>query len=363
MTTLVARRALTPDGLIGPVTIEIGADGRIAAVAPATGPVPDRLIAPGFVDLQVNGIDDVDVASADGADWDRLAGLLLDQGTTAWCPTLITSRLGRYDAPLARVATAMAGATPHSPTILGVHLEGPFLGGSPGAHPRELIVPIDLGFLAALPDHVRLMTIGAEQALAPQAARLLAERGIVVSIGHSQPTEAEFVAAVAAGASMVTHLYNGMSGLHHRSPGLAAMALTEPSVATGLIADLIHVHPRLVRLAFSAQPAGSVVLVTDATAWRAGRAGEIRIELRDGAPRLADGTLAGSDLRMVEAVRNTVGCGVPLADALIAASTTPASVIGAADRGTIEVGKRADLVVLDDSLELRSVFVAGHQVR
>ena len=361
-TTISARASLGPDGITGPLHIEVDDGGRIASLRPASGPVPDVLLTPGFVDLQVNGIDDVDCARADGGDWGRLDELLIAQGTTSWCPTLISSPLPGYEAPLARIAAAMS-RRPGGPEILGVHLEGPFLGRALGAHLAEFVVPVDLEWLAALPAHVRLVTLGAEQPLATDAIRQLRQQRITVSIGHSRPSTGEFEAAVEAGASMVTHLYNAMSGADHRAPGLAAFALTEPGVRTGLIVDLVHVHPRMVRLAFAAQPPGSVVLVTDATAWRAGTAGALRIERRDGAPRLADGTLAGSCLTMDAAVRNAVASGVGLAAALVAASTSPAAVLGATDRGVIEVGRRADLTALDDSLAVREVFVGGQRVR
>lgn len=362
-TTIAARSALLPDGLSGPVVVEVDAvAGTIVSVSPTTGAVPDRLLAPGFVDLQVNGIDDVDVARATGADWDRLDQLLLDQGTTAWCPTLISSPFAMYPARIDRIAAAAGRPGGPRPTQLGIHLEGPFLGTAPGAHPREAIVPIDLEWLEALPASVRLMTLGAEQPDAVAAISALRARGIAVSIGHSQPTEEEYVAAVGAGATLVTHLFNAMSGVHHRTPGLAAFALTEPRVVLGLIADGIHVHPRLLRLAFAARADG-VCLVTDATAWRAGTVGEVSLTLRDGAPRLADGTLAGSCLTMDLAVRTCVAAGVPLESALRAASTVPARAVGAAGHGAIEVGGRADLVGLDHDLGVESVHVGGHQVR
>ena len=366
---ILARAAITPAGRTGAVAVTVADDGTIAAIEPTSGAVPDRILVPGFVDLQVNGIDDVDVAgAANPADWDRLADLLLAQGTTSWCPTLISSPLRTYAGALERVAAARAAAaaTPDRPrpTIIGAHLEGPFLGTVPGAHRPEFIVDLDLEWLAALPDVVALVTLGASRPGAPAAIRALRDRGVAVSIGHDAPSAAAFTAAVDAGAAMVTHLFNGMSGTHHRDPGLAAFALTEPGVATGIIADLIHVHPRMVRLAFAAQPAGSVVLVTDATAWRAGTAGELRISLRDGAPRLADGTLAGSCLTMDAAVRNCVRhAGVTLETAVAAATSSPARVVGLTDRGELRVGGRADIVALDDELGVAEVFVAGRRAR
>ncbi|MDO8362401.1 MAG: amidohydrolase family protein [Actinomycetota bacterium] len=367
MTSLVASRVLTPAGWTGPARVQIE-DGVIAAVQPyephSTAPdACDGLLVPGFVDLQVNGIDDTDVASAAGDDWERLDQLLLAQGVTTWCPTLVTMPLAAYARPLARIAEAMARPVDGRPTIAGAHLEGPFLGAAPGAHPRELITPIDLEWLRALPAHVALVTLGAEQPAAEAATALLAAAGRLVSIGHTMAGEHQFDAVVAAGARLTTHLFNGMSGLHHRSPGVAAFALTNPVVCASLIADGVHVHPRMLKLAFAALGGERAVLVTDAVAWRRGTVGGIGLQFRDGAPRLADGTLAGSAVSMDAAIRLCVASGVPLADALVAASTNPARLLGLRDRGTVQVGMRADLVLLSAALEVQQVWVAGVPVR
>lgn len=362
MPLTLARRIVTSGATLGPAEVLTDASGTITAIRPTSAPTPDITLVPGFVDVQVNGIDDVDVASAHGDDWRRLGNLLLDQGVTSWCPTLVTNHPGRFARPLARMAEA--ALLPGMPTIIGAHLEGPFLGGAPGAHPRELLAPIDLEWLAALPDNVRLVTIAAELPHAAEAAALLSRRGIVVSIGHSTPTPDDVDAVVCAGARMVTHLFNGMSGVHHRTPGLASVALVDDRLTVGLIADLVHVHHTAISLAFRAKPADRIVLVTDSVAWRAGAIGRIVMSVRDGAPRLADGTLAGSAVTMDQAVRNLVHtCGVPLGDAVRAASTNPAHLIGCTDRGEIAVGRRADLVALDPDLAIAGVWLAGEQVR
>ena len=358
--------------MIGPSEVISDDAGSIVAIAPiADSPgVPDVTLVPGFVDVQVNGIDDVDVAGARDDDWRRLGELLLHQGVTSWCPTMVTNELERFAAPLARIADARSryGVSAGLPTIIGAHLEGPFLGGAPGAHPRHLIVPIDLDWLAALDDVVRLVTLAAEVADAAKATRLLRDRGIVVSIGHSAPSADDAEAVIEAGATMATHLFNGMSGVHHREPGLASVALVDDRVTVGLIADLVHVDRRAIQLAFRAKPVDRVALVTDSVAWRAGAVGSsgagIRIERRDGAARMADGTLAGATATMDEMIRNVVHtCGIPLERAALAASTNPARLMGCTDRGEIAVGKRADLVALDTELRIAGVWLAGRQVR
>jgi N-acetylglucosamine-6-phosphate deacetylase len=352
-----ASRVLTPAGWTGPSRITVSG-GVIESISPIDT-APRVTLAPGFVDLQVNGIDDVDVAHADGSDWDRLDAHLLAQGVTTWCPTIVTTRLERYAAPLARVAAAMQRSPDRRPSIAGVHLEGPFLGGAPGAHPPSLIIPIDLDWIRSLPPHVALMTLGAEQTDAVDATRALVADGRLVSIGHSTAAGAQFDAVVDAGARLTTHLFNGMSGAHHREPGVAVFAMTNPDVCASIIADGVHVHPRVVKLAFQALGRDRAVLVTDAVAWRAGHVGSIGMELRDGAPRLSDGTLAGSVVAMDQAIRVCVEAGVPLDEALTAASTTPARLLGLDDRGTIEVGRRADLVALDGHLAVHQVWIAG----
>jgi N-acetylglucosamine-6-phosphate deacetylase len=362
VTEIAAARVYTAAGWLGPSVVHTDGDAIVSIEPLASGAdVPERIVVPGFVDLQVNGIDAIDVASADGADWDALDAALVVQGVTTWCPTLITSRLDRYVLPLARIAARRrtgGSATPR-PSIAGAHLEGPFLGGAPGAHRRDLLAPVDLDFLAALPDDVALVTLAPELAHAVEATRLLVERGALVSLGHTTATDAEFGACVDAGARLTTHLFNGMSGLHHREPGVAASALAEPRISASLIADGVHVHPRMLRLAFDLL-GDRAVLVTDAVAWRAGTAGPVRVELRDGAPRLTDGTLAGSALAMDAAVRVCVEqAAVPLHRAVHAASTRPAQLLGLHDRGDVAVGRRADLVALDADMHVESVWIGG----
>jgi N-acetylglucosamine-6-phosphate deacetylase len=360
MPSVAAAQVLTAAGMIGPAQVTWAGD-TITAVEPVAN-APERTLVPGFVDLQVNGIDDIDVATARGADWEQLDRLLLAQGVTTWCPTLVTAPLPAYAAPLARIAAAAARTPVGRPAIAGAHLEGPFLGGAAGAHRPELIVPIDLDWLAALPGHVAVVTLGAEQPLAVEATRLLARAGRLVAVGHTLATEEQFDAVVAAGARLTTHLFNGMSGVHHRSPGVAVFAMTNDSVAASLIADGVHVHPRVLRIAFAALATTRAVLVTDSVGWRGGAVGPVRLAMRDGAPRLPDGTLAGSALTMDTAVRVCVAAGIELHHALLAASTNPARLLGLGDRGVIGPGMRADLVALAPDLQVEQVWCGGAAV-
>lgn len=369
MTALRASVVVTPDGLLEDGEVEIGPDGRIAAVraAPAGAEIPARILAPGFVDLQVNGMADVDCGSARAdADWDRLDSLLLATGVTSWCPTLVTAPLDAMARRVAQVAHAMGrppGERPR-PTILGAHLEGPFLGGAPGAHPRDLLLPLDLPWLEALPlgDAVRVVTLAPEIDGALDAIGVLSARGVLVSLGHSTATFEEAVAGAAAGARLVTHAFNGMAPLHHRSPGLLGAALSDARLTPSLIADGVHVHTAALAIAARAKGNGGWILVTDAIGWDSGRIAGRRVQIVDGAPRLPDGTLAGSSLTMDAAVRRMVlDCGLSLLDVIAAAATTPARLLGATDRGAIEPGLRADLVALTPppDLAVEAIWVGG----
>jgi N-acetylglucosamine-6-phosphate deacetylase len=190
---------------------------------------------------------------------------------------------------------------------------------------------------------------------------VLGDAGVVVAIGHSTATYEETRAAADAGATVVTHLFNGMGPFNHRNPGVAGAALDDPRLTPSLIADLVHVHPAALRLAIGAKR--SVALVTDAVAVGAGTAGDVVMLERDGAARLVDGTLAGSVLGMDRAVCNVVGLGVPLERAVEMASTIPSEILGLTDRGRLEPGRRADIVALDrESLRATAVWVGGRPV-
>jgi N-acetylglucosamine-6-phosphate deacetylase len=351
-----------PTRITGPAVVAVDG-GRIVAIEPTTESVPDRTIAPGFVDLQVNGIGSIDVASATGSDWDELDRALLAQGVTTWCPTLVTAALDAYAARLANIVDAAKRppvADSVRPAIAGAHLEGPFLGGAPGAHPRDLIRAPDLDWLRALPPIVKVMTLAPEAPGAVAAIEALVAGGVVVSLGHSSATYKEARAAADAGARLVTHCFNGMTPLHHREPALVGAALTDGRLAVSVIADLVHVHPAAVNLAFRAKGNGRIVLVTDSVAWERGTVGDVRMTFDGIAPRLADGTLAGSALTMDRALRNAVReCGVSLLDAVRAATSTPARLLGLDDRGEVLPGRRADLVALTPDLTVETAWVCG----
>ena len=367
-TFVSSSRVLLTDGAFHRARVEIR-DGHIRSVT-ALGAhekiTTEHMIVPGFVDLQVNGIDDVDIWKAASDDdqhaWDRLGNLLLDQGVTSWCPTLVSAPLNRYQTAMDSIRRWKASS--HiAPNIVGIHLEGPFLGSAHGAHRSEFICDPDLPWLETNLDGVVLVTMGAESQQSSQACALARSLLSNVSIGHSRPTREQFEDMVANGASLVTHLFNAMSGLHHREPGLAAWALLEPKLCASIIADGVHVSSELVSLSFAAKVDG-MVLVTDSVAWRSGIAGEIKMSVIDGAARLADGTLAGSTITMPDAIKFCVHqADVPLPLAIQAATTTPSRLLRQNDRGVIVSGCRADLTALTDELDVAGVWVSGQQVR
>lgn len=371
MTTVVAAGALHGAGVpsSGPGWLALDHE-RIVAVGLGHPRVPvdldlgDALVAPGFVDLQVNGTGAVDFAEADVDGWLRALAALGAGGATACCPTLVSAPLDRYDDRLAVAARAAAAAREAGlPAVLGVHLEGPFLGGAPGAHPVELLRPADPAWLEGLltrhPDLVRIVTLAPEADPDLDAVRLLVDAGVVVALGHSTATYEQARAAAAAGASLVTHLFNGMGPLHHRAPGLAGAALDDDRLTPTLIADGVHVHPALLRLAFARKE--SVCLVTDAVA--VGGGGSPGLVARDGAAWLDDGTLAGSLLTMAGAVRHATELGLTTGRAVALASRLPARALGLGDRGVLRAGARADLVALDpETLDVRGVWVGGRRL-
>jgi N-acetylglucosamine-6-phosphate deacetylase len=347
------------DGRLLPGDVDI-ADGRVAAVglASANG---RGIAAPGLVDLQVNGFAGVDFLDADTEAYARAGDALLETGVTAFLPTFITSPEAVLAGALDRLPTGAAG-----PRVLGAHLEGPFV--SPhrlGTHPaasRRDPDPVLLARLLAT-GRVRMVTIAPELDGALELVDQLVRHGVAVSCGHSDATAAEAKAAFERGATTVTHLFNAMRPFSHRDPGIAGAALTSPAVILQLIVDGVHLAPEAVLLAWSAAP-GRVALVTDATAGAGAgdgtyTLGGVSVQVRDGVVRREDGVLAGSSLTMIDAVRNLHALGVPLADALRAASEVPARVLRDPALGRLAVGRPADIVVLGDDLEIGRVLVGG----
>jgi N-acetylglucosamine-6-phosphate deacetylase len=350
----LVRRALVP----GDVEI---VDGLVAGYGLAS-PNGSGVAVPGFVDLQVNGFVGVDLMTADSDEYHRVGEALLETGVTAYLPTFISAPEEDLLASLANVPVDDGGAR-----ILGVHLEGPFLSAKRlGIHPAAARRDPDVALLERLlgAGPVRMMTLAPELPGADELIDRLVSGGVVVSCGHTDATAAEAVRAFDRGARAVTHLFNAMRPFGHRDPGLAGAALARKDVVVQIILDGVHLAEETARVAWQSAP-GRVALVTDAVAAAGMGDGSyfldgFPIEARDGVvSRQEDGVLAGSALTMIEAVRNLHRLGVPLSDAVTAATAVPARVLGAPDLGRLDVGLTADLVVLDDNLEIERVCVGG----
>jgi len=336
----------------------------------------DDYILPGFVDLQVNGGQGADVMSATPESIARIGRKLAREGTTAWLPTAVTATVERIEQVHAAVAQAASLAPEQegaagAAAILGMHLEGPFI--SPrrlGAHPALNLEPHGEAFerLRVLPA-LKLITLAPELPGALDAIKQLTGRGVAVSLGHTDATLDEARAGVAAGARMFTHVCNAMRPLNHRDPGVVAMALAPSAARSAFIADGVHVHPEVLRLAWRARGTPGIVLTTDVVALAgtgdgaSSDVGSGRARIERGAARLADGTLAGSIISMLDGVRLMQReVGVPLAEAAVMASTNPAAVLGLRDRGQLVPRCWADLIILNRALELRAVFVGGREL-
>jgi len=347
-------------GELVPGDVEL-ADGLVADYGLTGGNGGGCIAVPGFVDLQVNGFGGVDFMGADADGYSRGGEALLETGVTAYLPTFISAPEDDLLAALGNVPLE-----PDGPRLLGVHLEGPFISDKRlGVHPRAARRDPDPALLERLlaAGPVRLMTLAPELPGADELIGLLLARGIAVSCGHSDATAGEATKAFDRGAKTVTHLFNAMRPFGHRDPGLAGAALLRDDVIVQIILDGVHLAEETVRLAWRSA-AGRVALVTDAVSGAGMGDGEYllagsEIEVRDGVVRGLDDVLAGSALTMIEAVRNLHALGVPLPAALEAATAVPARVLGLPTVGRLDVGLPADLVVLDDNLEIDRVCING----
>lgn len=338
------------DVLHGPRRLIVSDVGLVESIDEHVGVSEFPLVCPGFVDVQMNGFSDVHVANASTDDLLRLDQSLLARGTTSWLGTIVTAPLEQMSASLRSLHESLLSGL--IPGLAGVHVEGPFLGGATGAHPVKHIIACDLDWISQLVPSVRLVTVAPEQIDAIAAIRALRSLDITVSLGHSRPTKEQFEEAITAGATMVTHLFNAMSGVHHREPGLAMWALIDNRISCGLIADGVHVQADALALAF--QAAGSrICLVSDSVSWKTYTGPRAGIEIRDGAPRLSDDTLAGSCTPLGECVQRVVReCGVSLETALASATSVPADLVGLSGVGRIGCGQKADLLALGSDLSV-----------
>jgi N-acetylglucosamine-6-phosphate deacetylase len=361
---------LAPSGLVrGSVGFR---DQRIVAIEGAPALEAEArdagvaLIIPGFIDLHVHGGGGHDVMDGGGATRE-IARVHARTGTTSLLATTMTAPLDDLRNAFAGLAAVMTEATPDGARILGVHLEGPYISAERlGAQPdcTRPFAAEELGALNAMAP-IRLVTLAPELPGNIDAIAALVAAGIIVQLGHSAATYEQGCAALHAGARGFTHLFNAMSAMHHRAPGLVGAALAHATHAE-IIPDLLHVHPGAIRAAI--RSIAGLYCVTDSTSATGMPDGQYRLGRQMvnkcmGGVRLADGTLAGSTLTMDQAFRNlvdTVGLGLSEASARTAGFA--AAYLGVDDRGVLAVGRFADMVVLDRDLRVTSVFVEGREL-
>jgi N-acetylglucosamine-6-phosphate deacetylase len=381
MIVLSGADVVLPDRVHSPATVVLEGD-RIADVTSGTRPADageqhvdlhGHIIVPGFVDVHVHGVDGTDTLDS-GEAVARIAASLPKYGVTAFCPTTVACAAAALHDVLAGIHEARERPAARSARVLGAHLESNFISNEyRGAQPQTFLK------LPSAPDSAEILTeidragrAVAIVTLAPELdgsfdlIRHLVERGTRVSLGHSGATFERAEAAIDAGATHATHLYNRMPPLNHRDPGLVGAVLTRKEVAAEIICDGVHVHSPMIQLAIAAKGTDRIMAITDGTAASGmpdgsfASLGRRRICVRDGAAFLDDGTLAGSvatmDLVFWFLVKQV---GLSLSDASRLCSTTPASELGLSGCGVIARGAFADIVVLDRNLTVKQTYIAG----
>lgn len=330
-------------------------------------------IAPGLIDVHIHGSNGADVMDAKNESLRTISRYLVKHGTVGFLPTIVTSSQQTLFSVARHIAHYSPGTTPDEARILGVHLEGPYVNEARKcAFVPDFIRGADLSELEEiskiLGGQFRLLTMAPEVLGNSEVIPWLKHRGIAVSIGHSDGTFEQTLAAFQMGVNRVTHMYNGMRGLHHREPGVVGAALVSPEIWVELIPDFVHVHAGAIEVLLRAKGVEKVVLVTDATS-AAGlpdgkyNLGGKEIFARGGVVRLREGNLAGSSLTLIEGVKNMIReIGVDLIDAFRMASINPALSVGLENMGWIRKGYVADFVVTSPALDIKKTIVSGNVV-
>ena len=378
---LTAKRILLPNGELehGAVLVK---DGRIAAVGTVEefrdSHLPlldcgDNILSPGFFDLHIHGCMGR-VADENEDAVNLLAGYLPQTGTTSFLATAMTARGCEHAA--GAIAAQKEGKAPGA-AIRGIYMEGPFLSprrlaGAEGAD-KDLVapsIPALEKILAIGGGEIRVMGLGIELEGANEVMRALKSRGIVVSAAHTKAEYADFLAAKADGLTHATHLYNVMSGLHHRRPGVVGAVLTSDDITTELICDGVHLHPSAIDVALRCKGSDRIAMITDMTLGGLPDGdydnGNVQIEVRDNIARFkgvdpeADHAIVGSTRPMLSGVKTVVSLGYPLYEAVRMASLTPAKIAGLdAEIGSIAVGKSADFAVFDEAFSPVCTMIHG----
>ncbi|WP_243292055.1 N-acetylglucosamine-6-phosphate deacetylase [Bacillus sp. FJAT-47783] len=329
-------------------------------------------VIPGRIDLHIHGAGGADTMDATNEALSTIANALPKEGTTSFLATTITQSKEAIERALQNVASyKKSPQTEGEAEIVGIHLEGPFLNyKKAGAQPFQYMLhpSIDIFNLwQNLADGlIKVVTVAPEMPGGYEFIRHLHQNGVIASIGHSDATNDEMIQAIEAGAKQVTHLFNGMRGLHHRDPGTAGAALLHESLKVELIADGIHVHPQMIHLAYQLKKKEGIILITDSMRAKCLKNGTYdlggqQVTVKDDMAILENGTLAGSVLRMNDAVKNMMKyTNCSLEESIRMSSVNPAKQIGIYDRkGSITVGKDADIVILNDENDVHMTICQG----
>lgn len=332
----------------------------------------DQFVVPGFIDVHIHGAAGADTMDATIEALQTMAKALPAEGTTSFLATTITQKHESIENALKNSAAYLKGHNDAGRAdILGVHLEGPFINKKrAGAQPMEYIIDPDIELFKHWQElaegSIRLVTVAPELENGTNFVRYLHENGVIASIGHSDAVYEEMEKAVQAGAKQVTHLFNGMRGIHHREPGVAGSALIFKELMVELIADNIHVRPEVMKLVINAKGTEGMILITDAMRAKCLKNGVYDlggqdVSVADGKALLADGTLAGSILKMNDSIKNILEAAeITLSEAVEMASVNPAKQLNVYDsKGSISVGKDADITILSNDYQVDMTICRG----
>lgn len=371
------RLAADPEASPGSVFIR---GGQIVAVENERSPITQEadiqldggghLLIPGMIDVHIHGAEGFDMMDGKPQSVEAVSKACARTGCTSFLATSVTSSLDDLTAMIDSVSQVL-GKEPGA-RVVGLHLEGPYLNVKRKGMQNELFLRHpDADEMKAILQKagplVRMVTLAPELPGGLEMVTYLKERGIVVAVAHSDATYEEAKEAFRIGASHVTHCFNGMRPIHHRDPGMVVAAMEESHVSVQAIVDDVHLHPAIVRLLYREKGPDKMVLITDALqAMGMGdgtyRFGGHEVKVSQGVAKLADGTLASSTVTMNEALAKTVRAGIPLRDAVIMATQTPADILGLTNKGRLAQGADADLVLLDDAFEVLWTMVGGELV-
>lgn len=326
---------------------------------------------PGFIDLHIHGVNGADVMDATIEALDLMATSLPSEGTTSFLATTITQSIPSIEKALVNAGSYQQQQVPGKAEVVGIHLEGPFVNTKrAGAQPLKFMIDPDLVLFDKWQQlskgTIKMVTLAPELTGGLELVHYLSENNIIASIGHSDATFSEAVAAIENGVTQATHLYNQMRGLHHREPGVVGAVLLSESVKAEIIADGIHVRPEMIKLAYKVKGSDGTILITDSMRAKCLKNGIYDlggqdVYVTDEKAVLKDGTLAGSILKLGNAFKNIISftdCSIH--EAIAMAAVNPAKQLKMYDRkGSLTVGKDADIVILDENLDVYMTYCRG----